>query len=1071
MVAVAAAAGYGKTTELRDRYPDARWHRGLPSGAGPVASLLAGIALEEARAGARRVVFDDLPSLPPGTAGAVAKLVEGTAEVALASRWPGAHADVGPSALALTVTEVAALLSVDGLDDAANRVHADTAGWPVLAHLAAATLRESGVPHGSLLPVLAQPDGPIAAYLAEEVLPSLPDPARRLLAHLGDLAPVGTALCVTLGHDPSALRHLVRCGLLTTAGSPPVVPGGPAPWLRVVPVVAAVVAGPGPSAAVFYDKHGPPVAAAREYLREGDFSSCARVLSQHGESMVAAGQAAGVTELVSALPSRSAGLWLLLGDARRAEGALDAAAQAYAASGVPASSPALAWRAGRIHYQRGDAPGALAAFAAAEPDLLSGAQGLSAAVPEFSSAADGVQLAAWRANARLLAGAADAALADARRAIALASGLWTTDRNRPGRGLDSCPPGDGVGEVAAGFEIVECDAQRVTAALAVAHVSAALCLAAVGDDAGSEEHYGLALPAAERSGDVVLLTRIHINRTYRLLTAARFDAALVSGRTCAKYAAASGQPSLQAIAACNEGDALAMLGRFDEAVRCYEIAIAGYHRTGSRRVAGAQLGLGEVYRRRGWRQQARAAFEEAIRVATEAGNPRVLGPARNGLALVLLGDEPERAAAIVAPGSLAEGWVALRDGDHDRAAAVAGACCDAARDEGDRVGLADALELRGMALCAGPSTTAETTSGAARVRNAKEKAAVEAKAGSARKVKRGEEGRVALRECHGIWVEAGAVVEAARLEVVLARLPGAGPEERLRGLVAAERLRDAGAGGAEQGEAGAEVVVRAFGRFEVLVGGEVVPASRWQSKKARDLLRILVARRGRPIPRDELCELLWPSDEPADNPADGPGDKRGDGRGKAGHRLSVLLSILRGVLDPAKALPPDHYLVADLASVALDVTRLRVDVEDFLAYVAQARRLVEAGDTAAARALLATIDRHQGGEAAFEDEPYALWSAGLREEARAAHLRMLRMSVQVADNVDAAAGLLLRVLEQDPYDEAAHRGLVRRLVRAGRHGEARRAFERYAEAMRSIGVRPPDPALLSGTSRSAPPPR
>ncbi|MFD0599668.1 hypothetical protein ACFQZ4_51210 [Catellatospora coxensis] len=62
------------------------------------------------------------------------------------------------------------------------------------------------------------------------------------------------------------------------------------------------------------------------------------------------------------------------------------------------------------------------------------------------------------------------------------------------------------------------------------------------------------------------------------------------------------------------------------------------------------------------------------------------------------------------------------------------------------------------------------------------------------------------------------------------------------------------------------------------MAGQVVPASSWQSRKARDLLRILVGRRGRPVPRSELSELLWPD-----------GDVQ-----RTGHRLSVLLNIVRG---------------------------------------------------------------------------------------------------------------------------------------------------------------------------------
>lgn len=48
----------------------------------------------------------------------------------------------------------------------------------------------------------------------------------------------------------------------------------------------------------------------------------------------------------------------------------------------------------------------------------------------------------------------------------------------------------------------------------------------------------------------------------------------------------------------------------------------------------------------------------------------------------------------------------------------------------------------------------------------------------------------------------------------------------------------------------------------------------------------------------------------------------------------------------------------------------------------------------------------------------------------------------------------LRVLERDPYDEAAHLALVASLSAASRHGDARRAYRRYSERMREIGVEP-----------------
>ncbi|MEV0457967.1 AfsR/SARP family transcriptional regulator, partial [Catellatospora methionotrophica] len=263
---------------------------------------------------------------------------------------------------------------------------------------------------------------------------------------------------------------------------------------------------------------------------------------------------------------------------------------------------------------------------------------------------------------------------------------------------------------------------------------------------------------------------------------------------------------------------------------------------------------------------------------------------------------------------------------------------------------------------------------------------------------------------------------------------------------AADALADRIGGGAGPSADRSPVLVRALGRFEVELAGQVVPASSWQSRKARDLLRILVGRRGRPVPRGELSELLWPD---------------GDGQ-RTGHRLSVLLNIVRGVLDPARAHPADHHLTADQGSIALNTATTGVDVEDFLDQVARGRRLVEQEALAQARLILLAADQLYRADA-FEDEPYAEWAGPLREEARAAYLAMLRMlahTSRAAGQPGAAVGYLLRLLERDPYDERAHRSLVRTLVAGGQHGEARRAFERYTAAMRTIGVRPPDRDLL-----------
>ncbi|NNE11544.1 MAG: alpha/beta fold hydrolase, partial [Ilumatobacter sp.] len=58
-----------------------------------------------------------------------------------------------------------------------------------------------------------------------------------------------------------------------------------------------------------------------------------------------------------------------------------------------------------------------------------------------------------------------------------------------------------------------------------------------------------------------------------------------------------------------------------------------------------------------------------------------------------------------------------------------------------------------------------------------------------------------------------------------------------------------------------EIVISTMGRFEVAVDEQPVRTSSWGSKRARTLLKRLVAARGWPVTRDELFELLWPGDD------------------------------------------------------------------------------------------------------------------------------------------------------------------------------------------------------------------
>jgi len=302
-----------------------------------------------------------------------------------------------------------------------------------------------------------------------------------------------------------------------------------------------------------------------------------------------------------------------------------------------------------------------------------------------------------------------------------------------------------------------------------------------------------------------------------------------------------------------------------------------------------------------------------------------------------------------------------------------------------------------------------------------------------------------LREAIDIWQEAGCLLEEAATRLVAARLGASIPH--LDAYLAQPMLREHGVDVDSRRVAGplgalvrsAPVVsIQTLGAFRVIRDGVPIPNTAWKSKKARDLLKILVARR-RPTPREQLMELLWPEVDPT----------------LATNRLSVLLSTVREVLQPqpAGAAP----LVSTDGAVSLDLTQVSVDVEDFPTQAAAALEADRAKEPDVTARLAAALNAHTGDF--LEEDPYQEWAAGLAQEIRATHIALLRALVarlREAGDTDAVVRYTVRLLQQDPYDEQAHLSLIEVLLNAGRLGQARHHHHNYVHRMAEIDV-PPHP--------------
>ncbi|WP_130509664.1 BTAD domain-containing putative transcriptional regulator [Krasilnikovia cinnamomea] len=566
-------------------------------------------------------------------------------------------------------------------------------------------------------------------------------------------------------------------------------------------------------------------------------------------------------------------------------------------------------------------------------------------------------------------------------------------------------------------------------ALAAAHIVHALLAAAQDDRRANDRHYALALAAAERSRDRTLQLRVRVNRASQRLEEGDLNGARLELDAAGAVLARPGpapHPAMAGLARHNQADLDLRAGRLPAARDGFRAAAALLQRAGTATVAFPLTGLGETHELRGDLQQARAAYEEAVLVADAGGIAAALGPALCGLARVFaaIGDGaagPVAARAVAVADGLtraqayaAAGWAAAGT-DPAIARAHADTAITLARAGRNPAALAEALEL--AAVTARDGATESLLADAARVY-----ADLDDPIGAA---------RVAL----------------ARARAGLGRTPAADQvltEHRLHALGVDPFAGTRSLAGAATGE---PVSVRMLGSFAVLRSGEEVPAGVWQSRKARDLLKLIVARRGRPSTREALGEGLWPG---ADNVA---------------NRLSIALSVLRNVLDPERMVAPGHYVIASPAGVAYDPRTLRVDVDVFL-------QLAEAGVAAAkatasgpgaadreARLLLDAAAEAYTGDV-LDDEPDLAVAEALREQARAAFLTVMRTLGAVcarAGDTDDAVRAWLRVLERDPYEEDTALRLVETLIAAGRHGEAARHHRLYAQRMRELGVAPRAP--------------
>lgn len=233
--------------------------------------------------------------------------------------------------------------------------------------------------------------------------------------------------------------------------------------------------------------------------------------------------------------------------------------------------------------------------------------------------------------------------------------------------------------------------------------------------------------------------------------------------------------------------------------------------------------------------------------------------------------------------------------------------------------------------------------------------------------------------------------------------------------------------------AGANVCIRALGRFAVEVDGESLRFGVKTQKKPLALLKLVVAMGGNGVPIGRLTDSLWP-------------DSDGD------HAYSAFTSNLARL---RKLIGRDALVVSDARLSLTDAAW--VDTKAFAALMDAAARAVREGDATAAAAYADTaLTHYRGPFIEGESEPAELLAA--RERYRALLLRGLEQLGQHLSRTEAheeGIRLIARGLELHPEAEPLYRHQMRALSETGRVPEALAVYLRCREMLRAcLGSQP-----------------
>lgn len=230
--------------------------------------------------------------------------------------------------------------------------------------------------------------------------------------------------------------------------------------------------------------------------------------------------------------------------------------------------------------------------------------------------------------------------------------------------------------------------------------------------------------------------------------------------------------------------------------------------------------------------------------------------------------------------------------------------------------------------------------------------------------------------------------------------------------------------------------VRLFGKLDVELGGQPLPAKAWPRHKTQDLFKILISEPGKIFTLDQLVELLFPGQDPD----------------SAAKNVYNRISELRHVLEPnlEQGSDSDFILHSKPSNYHFNLDgAVWLDTREFEKRAQEARLLEKAGEWDEALQIYQESSRIYRDDFLIEDQ-YEDWTIPFREEFQGLYLRVLEGMAECNARLGHYAEAILcceRILQKSHLREEVFRMKMRYQYLNGDRANALRTFEECRKAL------------------------